>query len=501
MAQAFYSIDLTNPVMPMLSEQQTRTVIGSTAGEAPAASKRVGLAYIHNVMPSRYGLDAIGYLQTVLACADLPAGVTFTATKVIFGNKRTRLHLAWDSAGQVYVLPSASTSWAKVTGGAGLSVDAVTEGTVNGVSYLYYSRTGCYVFDESTQSLVATELTGLLASEVIGLVASSGYLIAYTEEAIAWSSTLVPTDFVPSQVTGAGGGLVAGIDGDIVFCTINTLGVLVYTQANAIAGTYTGNARYPFKFREVASSKGGISLAQVAYKANAPSQFVYSKAGLQTITSQSAEAILPEVTDFLAGRRFEDYDEVTREFTIADLPPTSAMLKKLAYIASRYLVISYSLPDTGFTHALVYDTALEKAGKLKIAHTDVFEFVAEQTEVSKEAIAFLKTDGSVEVVDFSTTANTSGVVMLGKLQLSRSRLLTLLGVEVENIPEEFPLDVYALSALDGKNGRKVDGSLRNSADNIREYAFRATAKNHSLVFTGSFNLVTVQVRYRTASRR
>lgn len=491
----------------MLSEQQARTIIGSTAGEAPARVDRPGIAYCHNVMPSLYGIDSIDFLSVIPAFSAIPAGLTMDDVRVVYGDARSRLYLVWDTEGNIYALRPSTSSWIAVpatvpaTGGPTFSVESVTVGTVNGISYIFYAGIGAFNYNETSNQLDAVTLTGLNIPEILGVVGSSGYLVAYTKEAIAWSSTILPTDFVPDKVTGSGGGNVAGIAGDIIFVTYDTLGILVYTAANIIAGTYTGNKQFPFKFREVDNSKGGISLDRTAYEANGPEQFVYSKAGVQSITSRAAKTILPEVTDFLAGRRFEDYNETTKLYEVTDLAAAGTMKKKMKFIASRYLIISYGLPTVaGFTHAIVFDLALKKLGKLKITHTDCFEYVDSQTEISKESIAFLLSTGEVQIVDFSAPATSSGVLILGKLQFTRSRLFTLLGVEIENVESGATLDVSDQASLDGKNFTTVEGKLATSDDNIREYAFRITGKNHSVVLIGQFNVVTLQVRYTTAGR-
>ena len=81
-------------------------------------------------------------------------------------------------------------------------------------------------------------------------------------------------------------------------------------------------------------------------------------------------------------------------------------------------------------------------------------------------------------------------------------MITLLGVELENVETGSSLTVEDQAALDGKNFTNVASTLTAaSAGDLRKYVFRNTAKNHSLVFTGKFNLVTAQVRYTVAGRR
>lgn len=471
--------------------------MGGDARTPVGDSGSIGVSYCHNVMPSQHGLDSVGYLDIVPAYS--PVTDLFTDVRIIYGSNRTRLHLAFDSAGGIYVLKSGSTFWFKLTATVpvGVTAEGITIGTVNGVSYLYYYKSSCVKYNESTDTLDAVTLTGVDAGNVVGIVASYGYLIAYTEFSLAWSSTVDPTDLTPSATTGAGGGNVAGIGGKILFSLANSLGILIYTETNTIAGTYTGNVKYPFKFREVDNSKGGISLDFVAYEANSAEQFVYSKAGLQALTSQRADNVLPEITDFISGKRFEDFDEVTKVFTVTDL--TTTMKKKIKFIASRYLIISYGI--TEFTHALVYDISLKRLGKLKITHTDCFEYVGDQTEVAKESIAFLLASGKVSVLDFSTMAASNGVVSLGKLQYSRGHMTTLQGVEIENVEESATISVSSQVSLDGKTITTTSGIELTKVANLRKYAFRVTALNHSILLIGKFNLTTVLVIYTLGGRR
>lgn len=502
MAQQFYEISIRDTEFPMLSENQTRTLIGNTAGVARDKEGRPGIAYCHNVVPTSHGYDSIGFLSIIPA---FPSSVTMTDVRVIFGDARSRIYLAWDTSGRIYSLLSGSTTWLQIPdinithGIPFISTENITVGTVNGISYIFYSNQRLLIYNETTNELDIAVTSGLAEANMIGVVASSGYLIAYTKEAVAWSSTIDPLDFVPSSVTGAGGGNIAGIDGEMVFITKNTLGILIYSNGNIVAGTYTGNAQFPFKFREVDNSEGGLSLDKVAYESNSPQQFAFSKAGIQAITSQRSETILPDVTDFLSGKRFEDFNEATNQYEITDLSSGQTMLKKVKLISARYLVISYGV--TSFTHALVYDLGLQKLGKIKIDHTDCFEYLGTQDEIAKETIAFLAASGEVKVVDFSATANKSGVIILGKVQFSRTRLLTMLGVEIENIDTGDTLEVLNQVSLDGKTFTNSTGYEAYTEEGIREYTFRDTGKNHSLIFKGGFSLVTALVRFTSAGRR
>ena len=502
MAQRYYTIPLKSPNFPMLSKNQSRTIIGGLESSKAGDEEIPKIYFCHNMMPTEDGLESVGYLSPIPAIT--PAITNLSDARVLHSISKQIMYMAWAADGRVYDLEEADLSWNQLadtvpsTISPSFSIEDVTLGTVNGVTFIWYKGVGCFRYNDTTHQLESVILTGISIPDIVGITASSGYLIVYTIDTIAWSSLIDPTDFTPSQITGSGGGLIAGIQGNIHFILPNDLGILVYAHANVIAGTFTGNAQYPFKLREVTSSKGGVSLDLVAHEANSAAQFSYSQAGLQFITSQRAETFLPEVTDFLAGKVFEDFDESTKELSETKL--TTTMKKKIKFIAARYIVISYGI--TSFTHALVYDVVLERLGKLKIDHVDCFEFLKDQTEVSKESIAFLLSTGEVKTLDFSTTStNSNGVVIFGKMQYTRGRTITLQGVDVENVEDDATLSVTNLAAIDGKTTTKTEGVLRYSVEGLRKYAFKVSAINHSLLLIGKFNLSTLFITYILNGRR
>lgn len=509
MAQAFYKIELDQATWPLLSENQTRTSIHSSSGRLSLKEEaKPGIAYCHNLMPIKEGYDTVGYSTVINPILGFSDANSLTDTKRIYSQQGNQHEIAWDLNGRSYTLKKSTLTWQQLpltsppTTSPTFTANNVTIATVNGISYIFFRDRGCFTYDENAIELVHVPLTGLDILELMGVVAAGGYLVAYTKKAIAWSSTLDPTDFVPSPVTGAGGGDVQDIEGDILFAVANSMGILVFTSNNVVAATITGNAQYPFKFRKVDEAKGGITLLKVAHGANSAIMFSYTRAGLQSITSQSANTILPEVTDYLAGRRFEDFDEETKQFSITDLPQEIGMNKRIKYLGSRYLIISYGIE--AYTHALVYDTSLERLGKLKIEHTDVLEYSDNrQREVAKEFIGFLLRDGSIKVVEWDAADVSRGVMMLARIQAFSTRMTTMLGVELENVGNSEPdYEVFDYVSLDGRTtDRIVPGYLMYEADNIREHSFCEVGKIHSLLFMGSFKAVTAQIRYTVHGKR
>ncbi len=539
MAQQEFSIDLQNTFFPFLSGNQDRTVVNPPQGET---SSPPSIAYCHNVMPTKEGYVSVGFEKyTTLPSSSLPA---FVDVRPFYGdNARGKAYIAFDINRQPYILRATVTYWVLIGGAFITSIlvpgnfdpDSVTVATVNGISYIHFALIGSMTINEVTGSHTAITLTGLTASALLGLVSSFGYLVAYTAFDIAWSSTIDPTDFVPSSVTGAGGGSIQDIAGKMQFITSNDLGLLIYAEDNVVAAVYTGNPLFPWKYREVRDSKGGIDLDQTAYEANSGIQFAYTKAGLQSITPQRAQTILPEVTDFLAGSVIEDFNTSTLIYSIS--VTESSMVKRLSFISSRYLVISYGI--SSFTHAIIFDTVLEKLGKIKLDHVAAFEFTNEQENIERKSIAFLQADTIIQLLEFSKIASSSGVLILGKLQDRRNHLLTLHKVEVQNkgniifesaqvvdeaglqvvdeagtevvaltqAPIAGSLAVYSQVSLDGVSFSTVAGTLisettdLDSLRNLNVYAFRADGKNHSIVLVGMFDLSTLLVLHSDAGKR
>lgn len=504
MAQQYYIVDLTTGVFPFISKDRLRTTMVNTAGYLSSSTTKPDILYAHNVMPNEYGMESVGYKSRVAAALTDTSSTYFISVRELFDEEAVKKYIGFDNSGYIYILnpTDATPSWSAI--GVSLDttsfdIDNVTIGTVKGVSYLCYAYTAVYTLSTSN-TLTSITLASLDMSTVVGVIGSSGYLLAYTNLALAWSSTIDPTDFDPSDVTGAGGGNVADIRGDILFATENSYGILLYTEGNVITGTYTGNSSYPFKLTPLQNSSGGISLSLTTFKSNYANQFSYTKAGLQSITYSSADTVLPNATDFLSGELLEDYDDDTNEFNYSVV---SSINKKINLVASRYLIASYGDPSINYyTHAIVYDISLNKLGKLKYAHVDVIEYLGDQSEVSKESIGLVGLDGSIYTVGFSNNDYAYGTIVLGKVQYSHSRMTKLLGVDVENIAED-TVTVGCFTSYDGKNnGSYIAGYMSSEYENwVMSYNFMTTGKNHSIVISGRFKLNTALIKYATAGRR
>lgn len=516
MALEHYLINLQIPKIPLLSEFLPRTTVTDEKSRAQRTQEQPQVMFAENVLPTLQGVESIQFFDAIPAVPGRTAD--FVDVRIIFGSvDRSRIYIALCEDAVIYVLneddPEAPV-WElpAVTApfGAPYGTERLTISTVNGISYLYYYNQGVlYTYDEGIKEFVLATPVGLAMSEVLGFISSSGYLVAYTASAVAWSSTIDPLDFVPDTVTGAGGGAVSDITGPIVFATDTPTGFNIYTEANVVNASYTGNVQYPFKIGEIENSKGGIGLDQVAYEANSEPQFVYTKAGLQTINARIAETILPEVTDFLSGRRIEWYDTTLNQIKQRNLEVWEVMLRKVKYINARYLLISYGVDE--FTNTIVYDTSLNRTGKVAFDHVDIFEYVGNQVEIAKQVVTYLQADGSCTIAYFAPTepadADHPAILLIGKVQSRHSRMITLLGAEYESIGQYQTAELfrsYNIPLLDGRDDNDavgVEGYELYKAGNIRKMGWNITAKNHILVIIGKFRLVSVLAQYKIHGRR
>lgn len=537
MAQIPFRANLQTMTFPLLSELSGRTVIvpgqdqtfvpgvsvPSTAAEGnsqvPADRGVPQIYYAHNVMPSTYGYQSVGYdtLYTGINWGGFPpVTLNFTAAHLIQGAQivsskpastgyKTYIARAGSATNHTFTLDPVAKNW-KLSGSFPATVSDITVATVNGVSYIFFSKVGAYIYNNNTNTLIPRTFTGLDVTKVLGIISSNGYLIAYTATSIAWSSVVDVEDFVPSDVSGAGGGQIQEAKGAIVTASVTALGFILYTTANAVSVIYSGNADFPWNFKGIPSS-GGISSAKlVSQEQTGGFQQVYSTNGMQQVGHTGAKTIAPQVTDFIAGQLFEDFDTTTNLFTQTEF--TWTMNKSLAVIADRYVVISYALQPTGvLTHAIVLDVTQNRMGKLKLPHNSCFELRAissQLTETPRGSLALLQADGTIKAVDFNFNSEAEdSALFLGKYQYVRQRMLELQEVEFENIKAGADFEFRGYPSLDGKNYlTSQPGYLQESTANYRRYSFpEMVGTNISLLFKGRFNLVSLLLWFNVHGRR
>lgn len=522
MAQIPYRANLQSMTFPLLSELSGRTVINpqadntyarfvSSDGQSPIDTGIPQIFYCHNVMPATYGWQSIRFNTVYSPPSPSLPGYSFQNTYRIYAAQvitsgsppvetitstgfKTQLAVVGPGGGAVFIVDSTTNTWKSVLGAPAMAADTVvTVATVNGASYIYFSAIGCYIYNNNTNTLIERVLAGLNKITTLGIVAANGYLNAWNKTGVVWSSTVNVEDFTPSDTSGAGGGQVQEAKGEIVTAVATNLGYILYTKENAVSVIFSGNAEFPWNFKAVPAS-GGVSSAEVVSAEQAAGfQQVYSTNGMQQITHARCATVLPNVTDFIAGNKFEDFDNITNTFVTTSFD--WSMRKKLAVVCDRYIVVSYGLdPTADMTHAIILDLTQSRMGKIKLQHTSCFELRSlnnQVTEMPRDSIAFLQRDGTVKVIDFSLLEPAlDSVLILGKYQYVRQKMIELNELEIENVATTNTFSAFALPSLNGKNFQPaVEGYLMEISSNYRKYTWDGQiGTNVSWLFKGTFNI-------------
>lgn len=525
MSQIVYRANLSAKSFPFLSDFQGRSVIipgpDNTYNRAVTSSTDsdgdVGiplLYYCHNVLPAPYGFQSVGY---GVGFAGLTGHTDFSDIHIIRCNAISatqagqRLYFSPMPSGTHYTLQT--SGWTAVTGSTPYtSGTQVSYAEVQGITYIFFEKIGCYKYNYGTNALIAVTLTGLTVTNILGIASVQGYMIAWDESSIYWCSTVDinyvtnSVDFIPSLITGAGNLKPEGAHATIKNVVPSIYGMTIYTTSNIVTGIYSGNVRYPFNFRELTSSGGCEHRNLIAYDAISGNQYAYTTSGLQMVSATATQTVFPDVTDFLAGKVFEDFSETSLIFTQQNAG-ANGMVKQLTSIADRYLIFSYGL--TSFTHALVYDMIQKRWGKLKITHVTCVEvepIATELLDLPRHSIAFMSENGTLTVMNPDVDlANSNGVFVLGKFQYARSRLLTLETVLVQSVHPEQSLTIYNLTTPDGGT---LDEAVINEGANVslsssrqRTYNFHTTSQNHTLLIQGGIALSSLVLKFHIAGRR
>lgn len=524
MADSTYRANLSAKTVPIDPLLFGRSVImkGNDSNYAPNLAskldtdKDIGLPqvlYIANCLPTEYGYASMSFYGDDSACPHTPylAFPVRSATE-----SATLVHT---TEGFLYRLRKESESdpvprFVPI----GYFPGTMTYAHVSGTTYIYVANVGCYSYDFVTGALVPEILLGLTASAILGLTATGGYLLAWSEDAIAWSSLLDPTDFVPSLDTGAGGGSVEGAKGALTVCVSNSTGIYVFTATNCISAQLSNNARYPFNFKEILGSAGLSSVQSVSYEGNQNSAYAFTTSGFQQITHQAAKTLWTELHE--NGLTSPIWDENTViSGSIVQGKAGKIPGAKLATIASKYVCVSIPHPtEPYFTQIWIYDLALDKWGRLVKDHRDVFETEEFRIGIMTRDNRYVWVDSPFLPAPSVPRDPDVAYLAAGRFQHTRSRVLVLQAVELENlyprnifnaegfqVAEDFYPEVFNLASLDGKSGafapvqRVVKAGGGDEA--FATYKLRKTGVNHTVMLKGYFKLNTLLLTYSPGGGR
>lgn len=500
--------------------------------------------FMENVLPTDFGFSSVGYLEVVSAISvdaivHAIAELKDPTTGIIKLYAYVKDPVTPANSGDYILFPeSFPDTWEKLDSdfvdGSAVPDFLVTSAFVQGRQFVFYKNIGIREFDGDT--LTDVTMDGISAVEEIGGILSVGaYLICWDSTALYWSSLSDPLDLDPATgaETGAGGIEVSDLRGPIVVCQPLRDGFLIYTTNNVVSASVTDDPIFPFVFREVAGSTGILEATIFTSEQNLSHHIVKSTLGISKVDKNSAVNVYTEAADALSLKIIEEFDYENNK--IVETHPTTGFLSRVSPISTRYNIISFGFTETGFTHALVHDIALEKWGRLKNQHKfctlwpyninyksgiwaaagdttwgdvsesavweDFTQEVVAGDRGNKQLISFIKENGAVELVTLGLSDPRDGTFIIGKYQITRNNVSQLIGMSVESTNIGPLVDVRILTSYDGSKISKVtEPYLHKDTGNMKEYLMRVTGTNHSICFKGVFDLSSITLTGNEPSR-
>lgn len=537
MAKYRFTGALNAAIFPLVSTLQSRTVIQKGLDNNVPSEKFSGsqeslnfnipqLMYCENVVPTAEGFQSVGYQEILSGLV----GATDFDQAITLRDEDENNFLFVPAGGKNYIYAANNGEWVSTNPISGWIGKLVTRAYVNGRTFICYEGLGIFEYDATLGTFTAQTISGLAGADIRGIGSSSNYLLAFTDITVHWSSLVDPLDFVPSLTTGAGSSIPQDVKARITCIVGISGGFVIYTAKNAVAAVFTNNARAPFTFKEISNAGGILSYEQVTNEQNSGPHYAWTTGGLQKITLQGAEPVSAEINDFLAGKMYETFSSTSKELVEA-YDSSNEFAVKITYVSSRFLIISYAVGGSDlYNYAIFYDTILKRYGKLKIDHVDCFTYpypnlfgdltweeLGELTWAdlsdtrwvdmadgiisdppSKLAVAFLSVDGTVDLLrmDYAKEIQQQGVAILGKFQLTRSRMFGLQQVDFEGCYETASTDftVTAVASLDGKTVDYIVPMRQiYNRGKISKWAKRLIGLNIWLVVEGTFALSTYMI--------
>lgn len=551
MARQTFRLNLGSAEFPFLSSTYGRSIvypqqdmhyIRPNAFSGSEADKNIGipqLIFCENVMPTSYGWRSIDYIVSIQNTGVADFDQAFYVRDA--GEARTLFVPGISSTTcKRYTYDASANLWSS-------SAKTVPAGSKCTVASLK-SRTFVHVeFDDEFWEWNAgwsnVTLTALTPANIKGLVAAVSYLIAYDYNTIYWSSTTDPTDFTPSLTTGAGSQRVLEVKGRIVVCYPTANGFVIYTTSNVVLAKYSGNTRFPWVYKEIQNSAGIEDQEQATPQGNGQNLYVNSTNGMMLMSPLKAEQEFPTLNEFFAARQIEQYNTATKNIDLVQL--VNKPLTKIEFVANRWLVISYG--KVSLTHALIYDAALKRWGKLRIDHIDCFEFFGNagtsgstialtwaqvagtwvqqvntwaqygsiisggsaSLTIPYRSLGFLRADGQVKVVNFErAVVSDSAILVIGRIQFLRDKLWEIHEVEAESMEvsdaTQPQTKMCIWTSFDGLNYPSKIYPYRvprAAGTKTQKWNSRITGINHALAFEGNFDLNSVIARGKIAGSR
>lgn len=536
MPQIDYRANLSAAIFPLSLSQAGRSVIipgpdnnYDRRVDPEGEQKDAGIPqaiYLENVIPTANGYQSVG--KNTLLGVGAPTGIAYIVNqfpvKEPSGNGTVWTGtLVYTTSPNTYLFSIIGTGlWTPVTFvGTAAYPDfnpRITFAIVRGVCYVLISgsaATHLYTAEVSGLTLtltnVSASVTHITLNNIVGICGAYNYLLAFSADGDTyWSSTTTPTDFTPSLVTGAGSTTPTGLYGNFNYAYATSFGFYMFSRVGAVAATYTGNSRFPWKFTVVPSTN--IIESAATQDPNTRRVLVYDAAyNLYFLENLEVTPVAPELSAYLRGNR-KDYTYNYSTHTLTEFQPQSTIKSKLYCFYDRYICVSVGGFTSGGTAKykilLVYDMMFNRYGRCVHDHTDVLAVNDLYTSELTFAV-FDASTGNACNFNLSTHNTTSGmsnivtsesILILGKFQYVRSRRLELQEVDFDGQFGSVTARVY--TANDGTTlSAGLPMSVISSSVDSLQCSSRAEGQNICIGLQGKFSLDSMQLTFSLGGGR
>lgn len=481
------------------------------------------ILYADNVLPTFYGYKSatfITLLERISADAEIQFAEAVTiadGTSYIYAYVIDAVTTA-NTGHWIAKVEDGILSWDKLASETFTGLPVITIATINGRVFINFA--GVKTKELTAGTIADVTLTGLTAANILGIFASSGYLLTWTTSQVLWSALEDPTDFVPSDITGAGGASIQELRGRIIFCRGYANGFLVYSDLNAVYAQASADFRFPFIYKEM-PGLAGISTIDSVSTGDPLTPYVFSGPGIFKITKTGAQPVLAEFNNLIAGHIidvFNGSDFIEYQDAAIDA--------KLASIPGGIVIGSYGLSSSEeFSNFIYYAAELNRYSKLTFPHSfvvsfpydtittfstiaqkqlDIYSTVGddsyEEDSTSGPAavrgnslVALISKDGKITILIEQLNAPGTGTIIFGPYQMLRDASNTVTDIEFSSVIVE-ETDVSVLTSYTGAHIDLVTPLEGIQYGKKGIYPARVTGLSHAICITGSFDLSSMLLR-------
>ena len=227
---------------------------------------------------------------------------------------------------------------------------------------------------------------------------------------------------------------------------------------------------------------------------------------IQEIQPGGAGLISKEVTDFISTQtHWDNWDSATNLFSVSSSGTVlDSTQPRILFVLDRYIIVPYGFVSSKYTYALVFDILNKRYGKFKATFTTIvsddrdFYFV----DYLLGTVSRAYFDIYDQVISGGGQYKHNGVLILGKFQYVRAKLIQLEEIEIESpqsttvlpAPTDQQFTIAVLPSLNGKifSTPVVPTKDTNSTQTwLHYYCPQIVGVNHSIALKGAFDVNTL----------